>query len=84
LGEDYEEQLAHYHETPKFYYSKTIEKPSSESAGDHTAYRNWQINQPLMDCRGRWKEFSEEDKQIVKDVAGDMLIEYGYARDKNW
>jgi hypothetical protein len=84
LGEDYEEQLAHYYETPKFYYSKKIEKPSDEFADNHNAYRNWQINQPLIDSRGKWKKFSEEDKQLIKDVAGDMLIEYGYATDKNW
>jgi hypothetical protein len=84
LGEDYEEQLAHYYETPKFYYSKKIEKPPAEGEDHHDTYRNWQINQPVFDGRGKWKKLGEEEKQLIKDIAGDMLIEYGYAEDKSW
>jgi len=84
LGEDYEDQISRYYETPKFFYAKKIEKPASEADPDHKTYRNWQINQPLFDNRGKWKALGEDEKQLIKDVAGDMLIEYGYAEDKNW
>lgn len=34
---------------------------------------------------GDWKSiFTERDKQIFKDVAGDLLIELGYEKDKDW
>ncbi len=34
---------------------------------------------------GDWKEaFTAEDKRIVKEVAGDVLIRFGYERDGNW
>jgi Sulfotransferase family len=84
LGEEYEEQLSQFHTIPRFYYADNIEKPPDGSGANHEAYRNWQINQPLFDGRGRWKALSAEQKQIIKDVAGDMLIAYGYVKDKNW
>lgn len=37
-----------------------LEKPSAEGYGN-AAYRSWQINQPLFDGRGRWKNQSDAD-----------------------
>jgi hypothetical protein len=84
LGEEYEDQLARFHEVPKFYYAEKIEKTPDEGGSYHHTHRNWQINQKLFDGRGRWKALDNEQKQVIKEVAGDMLIEYGYAADKNW
>lgn len=34
---------------------------------------------------GAWKEyFNEENKQLFKDLLGDVLIELGYEKDYNW
>ena len=34
---------------------------------------------------GRWRwDLSEADREAVKDVAGDLLVELGYADDKDW
>jgi hypothetical protein len=34
---------------------------------------------------GDWREvFTEEDKQVFKEVAGELLIELGYEKDDNW
>jgi len=34
---------------------------------------------------GEWKrQFTEEHKQIFKNVAGDLLIRLGYEKDDNW
>lgn len=34
---------------------------------------------------GEWKKyFTDEHKQIFKDVAGDLLIRLGYEKDNNW
>jgi hypothetical protein len=48
--------------------------------------RNWQINQPLYDGRGRWlKEMTEKEKQHFKNsLAQDYLEQFGYATDCNW
>ena len=84
LGENFEEQMLRIHEKPKYYYSRKIEKPPNASQVHHAQYRNWQINQKLFDGRGRWKALSDEKKTIIKEAAGGMLIEYGYAADLNW
>ena len=34
---------------------------------------------------GDWKNhFSDEDKSVFKEVAGDLLIELGYEQDMDW
>jgi hypothetical protein len=34
---------------------------------------------------GGWREFfTEEHKQLFKDVAGDLLVRLGYEKDNNW
>jgi hypothetical protein len=84
LGENFEETMLHHHETPKLFYAKQIEKPPNAFGENHVMYRNWQINQPLFDGRGKWKRLSEDEKRLIKTTAGDMLIEYGYTEDMEW
>jgi hypothetical protein len=84
LGEDFEPQVLRSYEKPKYFYSNKIERPPDESQKNHDQYRNWQINQKLFDGRGKWKQLSDEKKALIKRVAGDMLVEYGYATDLNW
>ena len=34
---------------------------------------------------GRWKQdMKPEHKPVVKEVAGDLLIDLGYATDRSW
>jgi hypothetical protein len=34
---------------------------------------------------GNWRNFfSKDDREIFKDIAGDLLIEWGYEKDLNW
>lgn len=84
LGENFEEQVLRSHEKPKYYYSKKLEKPPDATFAHHQQYRNWQINQKLFDGRGKWKQLPEDKKDIIKSVAGKMLIDYGYTTDTNW
>jgi len=76
-------RLRNFHETPKHYYDQKVERP--ESAKDHEQLRNWQINQPVFDGRGRWKsEMSEQEKKLFKNQAGEMLLRYEYAENLDW
>jgi hypothetical protein len=84
VGEKYEDSLPRLHETPKYYFSPRIEKPPDRRGDNHDQYRNWQINQPLFDGRGKWRSLAAEEKQMIKNKAGEMLIKYGYATDLNW
>lgn len=83
IGESFEPRLRHYHEDTKHYYDQKVERP--DSAENHEQLRNWQINQPVFDGRGRWEtEMSEEEKALFKRKAGDMLLQYDYADDLDW
>ena len=78
LNEDYECGMKDYHKIPRKWYSDKIAKPKATFKMDHEQYRNWQINQPLFDGRGRWKKMSAEELSLVNDIAGEMLAEFGY------
>ncbi len=86
LGEPYQEQMARIDRKRTNWYATNDERPASEAEGrDHAELRNWQINQPLYNGSGKWmREMSPEEKEIFKQLAGAMLIRYGYAADSTW
>ena len=84
VGEKFEESVTRFHETPRYYFVSSIEKPADAFGNNHYGYRNWQMNQPLFDGRGRWHRLSDSEKQLIKDKAGSALIEYGYTMDLDW
>ena len=81
LGEPFEEKIIHYHERPRAYYAADLSKPGSEKDGAaHVQYRNWQINQPIFDGRGKWRmELTADEVALIEQRAGGMLRAYGYA-----
>jgi hypothetical protein len=84
LGTEFESAIREYHKTPKRYYSDILDKPPAAREEHHRQYRNWQINQPIFDGRGKWKRMTDEEKDLFKNLAGQMLIEYGYVKDHVW
>jgi hypothetical protein len=84
LEEDYEPEVRNFHTTPKHFYSKKVKKPDTPFGEQGRHHRNWQINQPLFDGRGRWKDMNDKEKNLVKQRANDMLIEYGFVKDDTW
>jgi len=78
LGEDFEPSMRNYHATPRRFYSLSLKKPQNAFGSNHKQHRNWQINQPLFDGRGRWKELSEEELNLIHDIGGELLFELGY------
>lgn len=84
IGEKLEDSVYRYHETPRYFFTPRIEKPPDTFGANHMAYRNWQMNQPLFDGRGKWHRLTEAEKQLIKNKAGEMLIQYGYATDLKW
>lgn len=84
IGEEFSERMIRYHEESKNYYAEEVRKPDDISE-NHGQYRNWQINQPIFDGSGRWKEeLTEREKSVIKKVGGSMLVEYGYAEGDDW
>jgi hypothetical protein len=84
LREKYEDGLKEYYRKRRFFYSHEIKQPSGRSRDDHHQYRNWQINQPIFDGRGKWARMTAEEKDLFKTMAGEMLERYGYARGMDW
>jgi hypothetical protein len=85
LGEKYTDSLLEFHKTDRHWYSSEIVKPKEVDMKTHKQFRNWQINQPLFDGRGRWKqEMTEEEKVIFREKAQKYLLEFGYVQDDNW
>ncbi len=71
LGEPWDTTVLHYYEQ------------THNLAGESSRE---QVSQPLYTrAVGRWrKDLSPEEQAVVKEIAGDLLIDLGYAEDKNW
>ncbi|MEQ9033649.1 sulfotransferase [Gracilimonas sp.] len=85
MGESYENAMEQYNKKHiRFYHYKTS-KPNKYDQSTHAQYRNWQINQNIFDGRGKWKvKMNDYEKALFKRLAGNMLIEYGYAENNDW
>lgn len=84
MGESYEESCKNYNIKNRHYYASAIKKPESPSGKNHRQHRNWQINQPIFDGRGKWKKLNQKEKNIINELAAPMLIEYNYIKDIDW
>lgn len=74
LDEPWNENVTHFY------------KVQSESREDTKIVQNPGATQPIYSSAyGRWRrEFSEEDKELFKSLAGDLLIELGYESSSEW
>jgi Flp pilus assembly protein TadD len=86
LGENYVSQVLDYHQQQKHWYHSEIIKPKAIiTHEDHHKLRNWQINQPLFDGRGRWKrEMVDVEKEVFKQQAQKYLEQFSYVTDSFW
>lgn len=74
----FHENMLHPERTAKAWYSSNVEKPNSVS-GSHEQYRNWQINQPIFDGSGRWRdEMNPTEQKYFRAHASDMMARLGY------
>lgn len=78
LGESFEKSVLNHSAKKRKIFSSKFTKPVNQFGKNHNQYRNWQINQPIFDGRGKWKELSEEEIEFINKYAGEMLSEYGY------
>ncbi len=85
LGEIYEPRQAEYYKKPIKFYWHRVKKPENGRGGNHDQYRNWQVNQPLFDGRGRWHEEMEpQEKEVFRQSAGELLVVLGYEANNDW
>jgi len=74
LGEDYEPAIKDYYKSPQ-----KIEKPASEGKNSQD-FQTWKVNQPVFDTRGKWKNLSEADQALIRQIGGELLAELGYTK----
>jgi hypothetical protein len=82
LGLNYSKQLLMHDPRPKFWYGKSELRRTNGVGPAHEDLRNWQVNQPIFDGRGRWK------RELPATVADEfergrpleLMRAFGYAR----
>ncbi len=82
LSLPFEPAMLSYHENERLWMGQTEVRRGDGTSGDeHGALRNWQVNQPLFDHRGRWRsEMSEaEAREILSPEVRAMMIALGYS-----
>ena len=72
LGEEWDDRLLDY-------YNQVHELPEGESSSP-------QVKKSLYTSSiGRWKQsFTDEDRRIFKETAGELLVELEYTGDNSW
>ncbi len=81
VGIPFDSQMLRYHERERLWFGvPEIKKGTGEEGVQHRMLRNWQINQPLFDERGKWKALlSDEDKALFEtDEAHNLLHHFKY------
>jgi tetratricopeptide (TPR) repeat protein len=87
LGEEYATEMLDYHKIEHRWYSEKIDKPDFiKTHEDHVNNRNWQINQPIFDGRGRWctEMIPAEQRQFKMSRAQALLEQFGYVDNSDW
>jgi hypothetical protein len=74
IGEPWDDALLSHSEAASIFRDATTFPQTPEA------------NRPIENVAlARWKrDMSQDDKRIFKDVAGDLLIEFGYVTDCDW
>lgn len=77
----FDEGMLAYHETPRLWFGVTEVAPGTGANGlEHRMLRNWQINQPIFDDRGKWRRMLCPDDlaPFATPRAREMLSAFGY------
>lgn len=81
IGLSFSIELLEFHKQQRLWFSQAdVRKGSGANGDEHKALRNWQINQPIFDNRGRWRsEWTSDDMRDLTEGRGRRLMErFGY------
>ena len=84
IGIPYDPVMLCYHDTKRLWFGETeIREGSGKNGSEHKALRNWQINQPLFDGRGRWRHLlsSEQVEAVRCGAMSPLAARLGYSWD---
>lgn len=80
-GIPFDERMLDYHKNGNLWFGeKAIRKGTGANGIEHTALRNWQVNQPIFDGRGKWREVLGSDDLAFFEagLARRLLEEFNY------
>jgi hypothetical protein len=77
LGVPYEDTLLDYHKQPTHWHGvRAIEATDERTGVHHRQNRNWQVNQPIFDASGTWRDYAtEEELRDITTGRGRPLME---------
>jgi hypothetical protein len=80
LGVPYEAAMLEYHRRPRRWYGLTETRRTGDIVREHHIHRNWQVNQPIFDGRGRWKRdlSAETVAWFGEGRARELMETFGY------
>jgi hypothetical protein len=82
IGVEFRRELMDYHKTQRLWFGETTLRADAERTGeaDQNARRNWQVNQPILDRRDRWRgRITEADFPRLLTGRGRRLMTlFGY------
>lgn len=81
LGVKFRPEMLKYHERKHLWFGRKEVRQSTAIGDGHDDHRNWQVNQPLFDGRGRWR--TDLPPQYVArfktgTFASQFMREFGY------
>jgi len=74
-------ELLDYHASEQLWFrEKSVRKGDGRSPAEHRSLRNWQINQPIFDGRGRWRDElqPEQLRSFESGPARHLMEAFGY------
>lgn len=81
LGLPFKQTLLEHYAGSRNWFGKGDASGEPPSPDDHEAYRNWQINQPIFDGRGRWRsQYTDADMSglVFQDPGRALMTKFGY------
>lgn len=76
IGITYESEMLDYHRTPRLWFNtEEIKRGTGADGEEHVNLRNWQINQPIFDDRGKWHTLlTDSDKLLFSTPEAQRLL----------
>jgi len=72
-GIPFDPAMLDYHAEPHLWWGETsVRQGTGRDGAEHHALRNWQVNQPLFDGRGKWRK-QLSDEQVAALPKAEML-----------
>lgn len=81
IGLEFEPAMLRYHEDERdWFHAEGRYETDGSNIRKHRILRNWQIHQPLMDRRDRWREhLSPEQVARIEESCAELMRHFGYA-----